>query len=186
MKTLTVVLFGGLLLFSASRAQAGESGRVQDPAWDFYAKSQKQIQVAYHHLVRLYLHDLKDTVLKSQELQLAQADQQNERYYFLAEHHPERIIRNQGFNAFVNFPWTQEDEALLLAGNKAFQKRQKQIDKLKAKLDQDPGYTRILDKLRALSGDVEYRKIHTRFRFVPRDVETLLSGQSLPDAENSF
>jgi len=53
-------------------------------------------------------------------------------------------------------------------------------------LEQDPGYARILDKLRALSGDVEYRKIHTRFRFVPRDVETLLSGQSLPDAENTF
>lgn len=186
MRTLTALLFAGLFLFSTSQVRAAENQRVQDPAWDFYAKSQKQIQVAYHHLVRLHLHDLKDTVLKSQELQLAQADQQNERYYFLAGNHPERIIRDQGFNAFVNFPWTPEDEALLLAGNKAFQKRQKQIDKLKTKLDQDPGYKRILDKLRALSGDVEYRKIHTRFRFVPRDVETLLSGQALTDAENTF
>lgn len=185
MKSLNSLFLSALLLvLPPAFSFAGD--RVQDPAWDFYSKSQKQIQVAYHHLVRLHLHDLKETVLKSQELQLAQADQQSERFYFLAEHHPEKIIRNQGFNAFVNFPWTPEDEALLAAGSKAYQKRQKQIDKLKAKLDQDSGYKKILDKLTALSSDIEYRKIHSRFRFVPRDVETLLSGQSLTDAENTF
>lgn len=185
MKLAAIVIMS---LALTGRVYAGQSpeARVPDAAWDYYAKSQKQIQVAYHHLVRLHLHDLKETVQRSQELQLAEADQRTERFYFLVRHHPEKIVRDQGFNAFVNFPWTDEDEAMLRESSKDFQKRQKQIDKLKLKLEGDPGYAKIHEKLRALSGDIEYRKIHSRFRFVPRDVETLLSGQALTDAENTF
>ncbi len=175
------------LMLAVSSAQAGQKAAApSDEAWDYYVKVQKQTQVAFHHLVRLHLHDLRDTVEQSLDLQLATADQNSARYYFLLAHAPSKIIRDKGFSAFVNFPWTPEDEALIAAGDKAFQKRQKQIDKLKKKLEGDPAYKKIQDKLGALSGTIEYQKIQSRFRYVPRDVETLLAGGALADADNSF
>lgn len=188
MKLKSGIVFFLFLLCAAGTVYAGrDKAPVQsDAAWDYYLKVQKQTQVAFHHLVRLHLHNFKDTVQQSLDLQLATADQNSERYYFLLSRDPSRIVRDKGFSAFVNFPWTPEDEALIAAEDKTFQKRQKQIDKLKKKLEGNPDYKKIQDKLAALSGGIEYQKIQSRFRYVPRDVETLLAGGSLPDADSSF
>ncbi|HTL47576.1 MAG TPA: hypothetical protein VL688_05880 [Verrucomicrobiae bacterium] len=176
----------GVFLSLAARAAAAEAPAPQDPAWEYYIKSQKKIQVAFHHLVRLHLHDLKDLIQDSLEYQLAVADQKSERFYYLMTHAPERIVRNQGFNAFVNFPWTGEDEAAIAAGSKVFRKRQKALDKLKQKVEGDPNYQTILTQLSSLSRDNDYQHIQARFRYVPQGVESILAGKGIPDDASDF
>lgn len=163
------------LLFFSGTVRA-DSAAGSDTAWETYIRSQKEIQVAFHHLVRLYLHDLKETIEMSRDLELAKADQKSERFYFLVKYAPERIVRNQGFRAFVNFPWVPADEDALRKESKTFRKREKKITEWQSRLDASPDFKKVLQKLQELQPTPEYNRIQIRFRSVPKDVESLLGG----------
>lgn len=148
----------------------------EDPAWETYIKAHKEAQVAFHHEVRLRLHELRDTIAQSQEMQIENANQRTAQFYYLSAHDPGRIVRNQGFSAFINFEWTDQDEARLTAEDKEYRKRQKKIDKLREKLDKNPDFQSILKQLDEIGGSIEYERIRNRFRFMPEEVEKLLNA----------
>lgn len=160
--------------FPLTAGAAPGAGEGSDAAWETYIRSQKEIQVAFHHLVRLYLHELKETIEMSRDLELAKAEQKSERFYFLMKHAPERIVRNQGFGSFVNFSWAETDEEALRQESKTFRKREKKITEWQAKLEASPDFKKILQKLQELQPTPEYGRIQIRFRSVPQDVERLL------------
>jgi len=175
MKSLPNVLLMAVLFITLTGASE-EGGR--DLAWGKYSSSQKKIQVAFHHLVRLNWPDLKDIIHKSQELQLALVDERDRRFYYLLEHEPDRIVRDDGFSAFVNFDWAEEDTDSLREKNPNYRKLEKKIKKLKKEVDEDGRYKQVQDNLKSLEGERPYMAIMARFRFVAEEVERILEIQS--------
>jgi len=165
-----------LILFLASAPLFGGEAPSADPAWETYIQAQKEIQVAFHHLVRLHLHDLRKIIEESRDLELAKADQKSERFYYLMHNAPGRIVRDQGFEPFVNFSWTDEDEEALRRSSKSFRKREKDMLELRKRLEGRPEFQEILQKLSELRNSPDYVRIQARFRFIPRDVAQLLQG----------
>lgn len=165
-----------MLLLILGLAVLPQPLRAEDPAWETYIKAHKEAQVAFHHEVRLRMHELRDTIALSQEMQIENANQKTARFYYLQAHAPGRIVRSQGFSAFINFEWTDEDETRLMAEDKEYRKRQKKIDKLREKLDKNPDFESILKQLDEINGSIEYERIRNRFRFMPEEVEKLLNA----------
>jgi len=147
-----------------------------DEAWEIYMKAHKEAQVAFHHEVRLSLHELRDTIARSQEMKLAMADQKSARFYYLSENYPARIDRTHGFAAFINFEWTDEDEKSLLKISKEYRSRKKKIEKIQKKLEKNDDFKKVLEQLDDISGSLEYERIRNRFRFMPEEVEALLNA----------
>lgn len=174
MKYVHSLLAGWLIAASAAVCFAQPAA---DLAWEKYISSQKKMQVAFHHLVRLHWPELAKTIKKSQELQLAYADQRSDQFYFLAENVPEKIVRDRGFSAFVHFEWLEKDEEKLSQSSAAYRKRQKQIERLRKELDTDPQYPEIQNRLHSLENDRKFLEIRARFRFVAEEVEELLRRQ---------
>lgn len=163
-----MVLFFAVALFSAASPD-----RTEDLAWEKYITSQKKMQVAIHHLIRLNHKDLSKVIDQSQELQLALADEKSVRFYDLLETYPDRILRDSGFDGFVNFPWTEEQTESLKRRSKDYRKLTKRIEKLK-KVYADPDFKRVENHLMQLQTEREYREILARFRFISKEVEELL------------
>lgn len=147
-----------------------------DEAWETYIKAHKQAQVAFHHEVRLTLHELRDLIELSQEMQIRTAEQRTRQYYYLLENFPARITRNQGFSAFINFDWTEADESALKESDEDYKKEQKKLKKLKRKVEKDPDFQLILEQLEKINGSIEYDRIRNRFRFMPEEVERYLNA----------
>jgi len=171
-KTLLFLMLMGCIL-STTRAEIAK-----DLAWETYISSQKKIKVAFHHLIRLHWPHLSKTVLKSQNLQLAQSDERSMQYYYLLEYHSDRIVKNQGFQAFTDFEWTDKDEEKLISLNSSYEKLRKQNKKTKDKLEANLQYREVMDGMASLEDEREYLQILARFRFVSEEVEEILRHQT--------
>lgn len=168
-----VILLAGM--FSApARADVPK-----DTAWETYISASKKLHVAFHDLNRTYHPDLTDVIEKSLELELAVLDERSARFYFLLERYPERIVRTNGFSAFIDSPWTGADEAELRETSSKFRKLQKRIGKLQNELAADPLYEESKNTLKRLESDPRYIEIAARHRFLSKEIEEILapSGQ---------
>jgi len=149
-----------------------------DPAWDRYISSQKQVQVKTHHYMKLEAPKLTELFDKSLDLQLSLIDQKSVRFNFLLAHHPEEIERRQGFESFVNFPWTDEDEQVLEQANGEYRSLKEKIAKLTQTVESDPDFPQLKSQLLSLESNVKYREVISRFRFVPQEIESMLSNEN--------
>lgn len=145
-----------------------------DRAWETYVTAQKKLQNAMHYHLRLYGNEFNEYLDISQELQLALVDAKNERFYYFLNHEPARIVRDQGFEEFVNFAWVEEDEAMLVAENRDYEKLQKRIQRLQVELEEAPYRDRVRDNLFDFKQSAKYKEVLARFRFISDDIEAML------------
>ena len=149
----------------------------QEPAWEEYISGQKKVQVKTHYHLGLQAGHLKPLLEKSQELQLAMADQKSSRFYYLLGHHPERIDRDHGFSNYVNFGWTETDENSLVEQDGDYRQLKEKIEKLTEEVEKDPQWEALKYNLQALKDDIHYQEVISPFRFVPDRVEEILNRQ---------
>lgn len=147
---------------------------LRDAAWEEYSSAQKKRQVKTHHHMALRWPHLKPLLDKSQELQLAIAGEKDERFYYLSDHAPDRIHRDQGFSEFANFEWTDLDEAALSESSKSYRSNQERIQKLTQEVESHQDWEELKTELQTLKQDAHYQEIISPFRFVPDRVEALL------------
>ena len=164
-----VTLLAGLILASVTFAAT-----TKDQAWEKYVTSYKKLQVAFHDLVRLNKPELGKAIDNSLELGLLMMDEKTDRFYYLLEAAPERIIRNAGFRAFINFAWLDEDNEKLLAKSRSYRKLEDRLKSLKEKTEKNSNFPKIQEELTRMESDQRYMEVVSRFRFVSEEVEKLL------------
>lgn len=157
---------------------------VEDPAWEHYISQQKKMQSALHHITKLFGPEYEPLLKQSHELELALAEEKTHRFYYLAENEPERITRDQGFAAFVNFLWTDQDQETLAENDQDYRSLERRIDKLSYEVQNDPDYEDLKERLESVKSNVRYKEVWARFRFVDKEVEEILNRRNEKKEEN--
>jgi hypothetical protein len=177
-KTLNLWLLLRLpLLFSFFFSAPAFAEPMHDAAWETYVTAQKKFQNAIHHHLKLMFPELRELLEESQELQLALVDEKSMRFYHLLSETPERIVRDEGFSAFVNFAWDEEDDTRLLAEDKEYAALRRRIEKLRGEVLGDPQFALVEEKLSQFKETATYDEVRARFRFTSQEVEELLFAE---------
>ncbi len=101
-----IILFVALL-FSCRKAP------IRDELWDAYSDTLKKFQYNTFKVMNAQLPEESQLLAKYRDYSLLQLEEKTMKFYYLLEHHPERIIRNQKLYDFVNLKWTKEDQEAL-------------------------------------------------------------------------
>jgi hypothetical protein len=149
---------------SGSPTTAPALPSIGDPVWDMCARAQVQWQKDLSLLIADKRPDLKSTAEAFRDQQLAMLNRRAMQLRFLLDHHPERLVRNRGWVAYVNYNWTDDDERAMLrdelyvevikteaAANLAVSKAQTAEARafLQEQLVNDPSYKALQEKLGA-------------------------------------
>ena len=147
---------------------------IQDEAREKYADAQKKYQNDLYELSVSKWPDLKPIIEINRDLQVALVDSRSMKFYYLLEHNPSKIVRNQGVSTFANFDWTDADNKILRDTNPAFATLDDRIKELRASNDGHPIWPEFRDRFKSLSNDKEYLNITNSLNQTITEVEQLL------------
>ncbi len=111
-----------VLLLSVAMATVVCGAVTQDELWDKQSKAHRKWQIELAKLLVTKAPHLKELIEIQRDLQLVMLDMRDARYSYLLKHDPEKIIRTKGLSEWINFPWSEEDDADLRASSSEYMK----------------------------------------------------------------
>ena len=165
--TVSAVLTSGL-----AKAEPGPQDEARQKA---VAAQQRFQQDMYDMLASRWRH-LEGLAAAQRDLQLALIDAQTLRFYFLLQHHPKKIVRDQGISPFLNFDWTQEDNDQLRADSPDYGELEKRIKRLQGRSDGHPRWPEAREKTLSLQSEADFQDAMERLKKAFEEVEELLDA----------
>lgn len=90
--------------------------------WEQQVNSINEFQEKLASLLLKEIPAAKEIILIQRDLQLVMIKMRSEKFYYLLENDPDRIVKDQGLSKWINFEWTKEDEEKLLLTNNKFKR----------------------------------------------------------------
>ena len=110
------------LLLCMAMATAVSDDVLRDELWDRQSKAHRKWQTELAKLLTSEAPHLKELVEIQRDLQLVMLEMRDARQSYLLRHDPERVIRTKGLSEWINFPWSEEDDANLRASSPEYVK----------------------------------------------------------------
>ena len=145
-----------------------------DPAREHLAAVEKRFQNDLYALIVSKWPQLKAIAATQRDLAIALIDRRTIEYYYVRDHHPGKIVRNQDAAAFANFDLSSADQQALRASNAAYVALGQRIDQLQQKFQNSPEAADAQAKFPAIRSDPRYPPILARLQQGLREVEQLL------------
>jgi hypothetical protein len=111
------------------------------------------------------------------DLQISLNDARTLRFYFLLEHDPGRIVRDEGVAAFINFDWSDEDDDQLRALSLEYTALEKRIEELRRQSDGHPDWPQAREKAKSVQGQPDFQEALERLNGVWQEVEEQLQAE---------
>lgn len=131
--------------------------------WKDYVVAQKRFQTDLFTLVSDKWPELESIAALQRDQQLATIEQSDMEFTYLAEHEPERIVLDQGWEAFTNFGWKETDSDRLRKANPDFGKLEKRLDDTNKAISEHPNRTGVHEHVLELMKDEVYNSMVERF-----------------------
>lgn len=130
-----------------------------------YAQAQSHWQRQFAELVITQQPDLKDIVTLAMQLQLAQTDLRTRRFFYILETEPAQLDLTHDLEAFANFPWSEQQEARLLAHDPTYMTLERQMVSLINTHNQHPDWKKFRQYFQqTLIHDEQYQALVTQFK----------------------
>ena len=151
-----------------------------DPAWEKLMAAERQFQQEFFELMAGRWPDLAPALEVSRDLQLALRDLRTLQFYYTLQHHPERIVRDQGVPAFENqflLRWTEEDAKRLRKQHPQAQGLEQRVGALREANSLHPLWPKVLEKFSLLEGDPAYQGALHRLQAEAIEAQQMLRTQ---------
>jgi len=149
----------GLLIAALDVSSETETQEV----WQQYVVAKKRYQHTLYNLLSHRWPDLGPTLLRQRDEQLTLIEMREIEFRFLLENHPDRIVNNQGLDAFTNFEWTESDTEVLRRENKQFASLESFLRYTREQIEADNRLGEARSRMNSMAGDPEYKKMNTGF-----------------------
>lgn len=169
----------GILVMAAAMTAGGSAAarpELRDEAREKAAAAQQRFQQDMYDMLASRWRHLEGLAAVQRDLQLALIDARTRRFYFLLEHDPERIVRDQGISPFLNFEWTPEDNHQFRADSSEYVELEKRIKKLRGRSDGHPQWPEAREKALSLQSEADFQHAMERLKKAFEEVETLLDA----------
>jgi len=177
--TALAVVLGAAPIPGRGEAGAGRqsaTAAAKDMAREKAAAAQKRFQQDMYDMMASRWHHLEGLTAMQRDLQLALIEAQTLRFYFLLQHHPEKIVRDQGISDFLNFDWSDEDDEHLRDDNSEYGELQKRIHKLRGRSDGHAQWPEAREKALSLQAEADFQQAMERLKQAFEEVEELLDA----------
>lgn len=148
----------------------------KDTLWENKINSQIEFQNKLANLLLRELPEAEEIILIQRVLQITLIEMRSEEYYFLREHMPSRIIRNQGISRWSNFEFTDEDREKILKLNENYRKLKSKKELFEKKNQGHPMWPLTRDKFPKIRETPEYQKIYKRLIGTLEEIELKLKN----------
>ncbi len=148
---LTLLLIAGTMLPAQARTPDAA-----DPVWEKFVSARRVFQIRLCELAGRRWPEYAAFFAAHRDLQLTYIERRNIVFYHLRDTQPDRIVRNQGGEAFLNFGWTPEEEQLFIKTIPGYGALLGEIKTLKAKTDKFKKRDVLRDRFARLEIDPEY------------------------------
>jgi len=148
----------------------------KDALWEKGANSGIEFQNKLADLLTREIPKAEELILIQRDLQITMIEMRTEEYYFLREHIPSRIIRNQGWSRWANFECTNEDKEKILKINERYKNLENKKEFLMKKNQGHPMWPLIRDKFAKIGKTPEYQEIEKRVRVTLEDIDIKLNN----------
>jgi len=138
------------------------SGFEQDPAWEKFVAAKSSFHQELYRLLAKHRPDMDDLLRTHRDLQLALLKRRQYVFYYFIEKDPVRIVRNRGAGAFLDFKWSEEDEAVLSENVPGFKDLTASIQRLKELNNADPRWPEMQEEFKTLELNPEYLRLMNR------------------------
>jgi hypothetical protein len=144
--------------------------------WGEKINSQIEFQNKLANLLLREIPEAEEIVIIQRDFQITMIEMRSEEYYFLREHMPSRIIRNQGTSRWSNFEWTDEDNKKILMLNENYRNLKQKKELLEKKNQGHPMWPLVRDKFSKIRETPEYREIYKRLMGTLEEIELKLKN----------
>jgi hypothetical protein len=172
------VVFGILVVAAAMTAGGSAEARLglRDEAREKAAAAQQRFQQDMYDMLASRWGHLEGLAAAQRDLQLAYIEAQSLRFYFLLQHDPAKIVRDQGISPFLNFDWTDENNDQLRADSPEYMELEKRIKKLRGRSDGHAQWPEAREKALSLQSEPDFQDAMERLKEAFEEVEELLDA----------
>ena len=169
--------------FSSATERTGQKAGVEvkveakDEAREKAAGAQKQFQQEIYEMMASRWAHLEPLLKIHRDNQIARSEAGTLRFYFLLRNHPEKIVRDKGISAFLNFEWSEEDEERLRKTSGEYRKLQGRIDELRRLSDGNRLWPEAREKFALFSKEEDYKAALNRLNEAFREVRESLGSK---------
>jgi hypothetical protein len=153
MKKILIPLITALMI--ASAAQAAD----KDVAWETMNAIKRDFQQSFFESAVAKWPEYKELLMQYRELQLAKIERRSMIYYYWLENEPDRIVRDQGIERYLNFQWTRRDIAIFNAKVEGFKELNQRVEYLNSKNYKDKDWKKFTAVLSSIATDADYKKL---------------------------
>ena len=184
-RAVTAAFLAGLVVavpagHAAAAPASPPAAERQDPAWERLMAAERQFQQElYELLVSKWWPAGAPTFMRSRDLQLALQQERTAKFYYALQHHPERIVRDQGVTAFANnflIGWTEEDTQRLAQERPELSPLEERVQRLRSENDHDPRWSEAHERLKGLPTDEAYQQALSRLENAVGEAQALLTA----------
>lgn len=173
---LTLLLVAGTMLPAHARTPD-----TVDPAWEKFVAARRVFQLRLCELAVRRWPEYAPFFTAHRDLQLAYIERRNLVFYRFKDTQPNRIIRDKGGEAFINFGWTPEEEKLFVKTIPGYGELLQEIRGLQSKTEKFKKRDALRDRFSRLEIDPEYLALMREMtRSVMEAERTLNQAQPLP------
>jgi hypothetical protein len=155
-----------------ARARPG----LRDEAREKAVAAQKRFQQDMYDMLASRWRHLEGLAAAQRDLQLAYIDVQTLRFYFILQHDPKKIVRDQGISPFLNFDWTPEDNDRLRADSPEYVELEKRLKRLRGRSDGHAQWPEAREKTLSLQTEADFQHAMERLKKAFEEVEELLDA----------
>jgi len=159
-----------LILFIGSTFFASEI----DSLWEKRSRVQIEWQDNLANLLLKELPEAKEIILIQRDLQITFIQMAKEKYYYLLQNYPSRIIRNRGQTQWANFDWTKDDEKKLLEISEAYRNLKSTKESLEEKNQGHPMWPKLRESFGAIQKTEEYQEKYKKLIESLEEIDNLL------------
>jgi len=169
-----------VLLLQTSVALAVESiPKTGDPAWDTLSQVKKDWMLELYDIVVEHRPELKPVADDSLEWRMKEIEYDTKKFQYMADKHPDLIIRDKGLHAFANLDWFPEFSEELSRNDPKFAELEQKIKMLKEELSKKENLKTLEEFIENLSKDEKHQDKFKQFTTELARVQKILTQKEL-------
>lgn len=165
----------GVLVFAGALFAGPASADERDPVWEKFTAARRAFQLRLCDLASRRWPEYAQFFQAHRDLQLSYIERRNLVFYHFRRAEPDRIVRDKGGEAFLNFGWSEEDHVRFLKEVPGYDTLFQEIQALQKRVSAFKKRDVLRDRFERLEIDPEYLALMREMTRAVTDAERQLA-----------